>query len=183
MAQQPVAASAHVIDGPSADIVRPAGIAMSIARDGTGGLVYLKQVAGVQHVFVSTLSGGAFGPPVQVDPGLGASSQPVIAAGNDGLLLVAFVSGGELYVADRSTSASAFAPPAPLASGAANPAISIANTGKAYLAYHRVERRRRRRPGGLLQHAGVGRRSDDAQRVGHRRRGDGCGAAGGRGGG
>ena len=124
-----------MIDGPSADIVRPAGISMSIARDGTGGLVYLKQVAGVQHVFVSTLSGGAFGSPVQVDPGVGASSQPVIAAGNDGLLLVAFVSGGELYVADRSSSASAFAPPAPLASGAANPAISIANTGKAYLAY------------------------------------------------
>jgi len=30
---------------------------LSIARDGTGGLVYLKQVSGVPHVFVSRLVG------------------------------------------------------------------------------------------------------------------------------
>ncbi len=134
-AQQPVAAAPRVIDGPSADIVRPAGLAMSIARDGTGGLVYLKQVAGVQHVFVSALTGGAFRPPVQVDQGLGASSQPVIAAGNGGLLLVAFVSGGTLYVADRTSGTGGLTRPAALAAGASGPAISIADSGKAYLAF------------------------------------------------
>jgi hypothetical protein len=134
-AQQPVAAPPRVIDGPSANIVRPAGIGMSIARDGTGGLVYLKQVAGVQHVFVSPLAGGSFQPPVQIDNGLGASSQPVIAAGNGGLLLVAFVSGGQLYVVDRAGASSSFGAPGGLAAGASNPAISITNFGKAYLAY------------------------------------------------
>jgi hypothetical protein len=124
-----------VIDGPSADIVRPSGIGMSIARDGTGGLVYLKQVSGVQRVFVSTLASGSFQAPVQVDPGLGSSSQPVIAAGNGGLLLVAFVSGGQLYVSTRTAGAGSLAAPAVLAAGSSNPAISIANTGKAYLTF------------------------------------------------
>ncbi len=134
-AQQPVAAAPHVIDGPSSDIVRPAGIGMSVARDGTGGLVYLKQVAGVQHVFVSVLRGGAFETPVQVDPGLGGSSQPVIAAGNGGVLLVGFISGNELYVADMSASGARFGAPIALAAGASNPAISITDLGKAYLAF------------------------------------------------
>jgi hypothetical protein len=133
-AQQPVARAPYVIDGPSADIVHPASLGMSIARDGTGGLVYLKQVAGVQHVFVSTLASGSFQAPVQVDPGLGASSQPVIAAGNGGLLLVAFVSGGQLYVAGRTTGTGPLATQV-LAAGSTNPAISIANSGKAYLAF------------------------------------------------
>ena len=89
-----------MIDGPSAAIAGLGGL--SIARDGTGGLVYSKAVAGVPHVFVSALVGGRFQAPVQVDPALsGASSQPVIAAGNGGLLLIGFVNGGELYVVDR----------------------------------------------------------------------------------
>jgi hypothetical protein len=134
-AQQPVAAAPQVIDGPGPDIVRPAGIGMSIARDGTGGLVYLRQVGGVQHVFVSVLQGGSFQAPVQLDAGLGASSQPVVAAGNGGVVLVAFVSGGELYVADRSASGASFAAPVPLAAGGINPSISITNLGKAYLAF------------------------------------------------
>ncbi|HWD74958.1 MAG TPA: hypothetical protein VG371_07440, partial [Solirubrobacteraceae bacterium] len=134
-AQQPVPAAPRVIDGPSPNIVRPAGIGMSVARDGTGGLVYLKQVAGVQHVFVSVLQGGSFETPVQVDAGLGSSSQPVIAAGNGGVLLVGFVSGNELYVADLSRPGAGFGAPIALAAGASNPAISITNLGKAYLAF------------------------------------------------
>jgi hypothetical protein len=124
-----------VIDGPSGDIVRPAGIGMSVARDGTGGLVYLKQVAGVQHVFVSALTGGSFQAPIQVDQGLGASSQPVVAAGNGGLLLIAFVSGGELYVVDRASTTVPFGSPGGLVAGGGSPAISITNLGKAYLAF------------------------------------------------
>jgi len=79
---------------------------MSINRDGTGGLVYLKDVGGVAHVFVSELLNGSFQAPVQVDAGLlGASSQPVIAAGQDGLLLVAFINSGTLYVVGRTATA------------------------------------------------------------------------------
>ncbi len=133
-AQQPTPAPPGVIDGPSADIVGLTGI--SVARDGTGGLVYLKQIAGVQHVFVSRLVGGAFLTPEEVDaPLAGASSQPVIAAGNGGLLLVAFINGGALYDVTRQASNVAPSAPQPLAGGASNPAISISNFGKAYLAF------------------------------------------------
>jgi len=123
-----------VIDGPSSDVQSLNG--MSMARDGTGALVYLKDVLGVPHVFVSRLTGGVFGPPVQADAGLvGASSQPVIAAGQGGLLLVAFVNGGTLYVAQAQGSAAPLAAPAALFGGAINPSISISNFGKAYLAF------------------------------------------------
>ena len=109
---------------------------MSMARDGTGALVYLKDVLGVPHVFVSRLAGGAFTAPVQADPGLlGASSQPVIASGPGGLLLLAFVNGGTLYVDQAATSTSPLSAPAALFSGAASPSISISNFGKAYLAF------------------------------------------------
>jgi hypothetical protein len=134
LAQAPAPAAPVVIDGPSADIVGLSG--MSMARDGTGGVVYLRQVLGIPHVFVSRLVDGAFQPPEQVDGGLvGASSQPVIAAGNGGLLLVAFINGGQLYVVGRLNASAAYAGPFALAAGASNPAIAMSNFGKAYLAF------------------------------------------------
>ncbi len=135
-AQQPVPGPPAAIDGPSADIVRPSGLGLSVARDGSGGLVYLKQVNGTPHVFVSALVGGAFQAPVEVDSGLaGGSSQPVVAAGNGGLLLIGFINAGELYVVERANPAAAYTTPAGLAGGASNPAISITNFPKAYLAF------------------------------------------------
>jgi hypothetical protein len=134
-AQQPVPAAPAVIDGPSPDIVR-SSLGVSVARDGTGGLVYLKQVAGVAHVWASQLGGGSFRAPVQLDGALpGASSQPVIAAGNGGVLLVAFINGGELYVVGRGSLTAAFGSPVALAGGAMNPSISMSNLGKAYVAF------------------------------------------------
>jgi hypothetical protein len=133
---QPAPAPAFVLDGPTPDLGGPTGLGVSIARDGSGGAVYLKQAGGVAHVFVSRLSGGVFQAPVEVDTGLpGPSSQPVIAAGNGGLLLVAFINGGELYVADQLVDAGVFDAPKALAGGAINPAISITSLGKAYLAF------------------------------------------------
>ncbi len=133
-AQGPVAAPPHVIDGPSAAIVGHPQLA--VARDGTGGLVYLKTVDGVQHAFVSRLVGGAFQSPVEIDAGLsGGTSQAVLAAANNGLLEVALVNGGELYTVGWLNAASAQAGPSPLAGGAANPAISMSSLGKAYLAF------------------------------------------------
>jgi hypothetical protein len=135
-AQQPVPATPAVIDGPSPDIVRPSALGLAVARDGTGGLVYLKQVAGVAHVFTSQLAGGSFRAPVQLDSGLpGASSQPVIAAGNAGLLLVAFINAGELYVVGRGSGTAPFGTPVGLAGGAMSPSISLSTFGKAYVAF------------------------------------------------
>jgi hypothetical protein len=134
-AQQPMPAAPTAIDGPSSAIASPSGLDLSIARDGTGGLVYLKQIAGVTHVFVSPLR-GSFQAPAQVDAGLGGpSSQPVIAAGQGGLVLVGFVNGGELYVTGRTSQGAPFTAPAAVAGGALNPAISITDFGKAYLAF------------------------------------------------
>ncbi len=56
---------AVTIDGPSEDIIGFGGVAM--AEDGTGGLVYLKRVAGVAHVFVARYSEGHWQAPLQVD--------------------------------------------------------------------------------------------------------------------
>lgn len=109
---------------------------MSVGRDGTGALVYTKDVGGVAHVFVSRLLGGSFQTPQQVDAGLpGPSSQPVIAADGGGLLLVAFVNAGQLDVAQAPSLAAPVGPPAALAGAAADPSLSISPSGKAYLAF------------------------------------------------
>jgi hypothetical protein len=124
----------RVLDGPDASLVSIDGLA--IARHGTGGLVYEKQVGGVTHVFLSRLLGGAFQTPQQVDVGLsGASSQAVVAAGDGGLLIVAFINGGSLYVVDWASSGAASTAPTVLFSGAANPSISSTLLGKVYLAF------------------------------------------------
>jgi PKD domain len=131
---QPSPAPPALIDGPSAAISGLGG--MSIARDGTGGLVYSKAVSGISHVFVSALVGGQFQAPVEVDAGLaGASSEPVIAAGNGGVLLVGFINAGQLYVVDKASSAAAFGSAQALAAGASNPSLQMTNFGKGYLAF------------------------------------------------
>lgn len=109
---------------------------MSIARDGTGGLVYLEYASGQPHVFASRLAGGQFKPAQQVDSALGgASSQPVVAASNNGLLLIAFINSGSLYVVTRTSSSTPFSQPRLLATGASNPSIQANQFGKAYLAF------------------------------------------------
>jgi hypothetical protein len=78
------------IDGPSTEIVGLGGVAM--APDGTGGLVYVKTVEGIPHIFVSRYAGGQWEPPVRVDwEGPYPASQPAIAAGSGGRLMVVWV--------------------------------------------------------------------------------------------
>ena len=78
---------ATTIDGPSPDIVGFGGVAM--AEDGTGGIVYLKRVEGVPHVFVSRYAEGRWLAPIQVDTGEKyAASWPRIGAANGGELIV-----------------------------------------------------------------------------------------------
>jgi hypothetical protein len=80
---------AATIDGPSEDVVGFGGAAM--AEDGTGGVVYLKRVEGVTHVFVSRFVGGQWMAPIRVDTEdpYGAS-WPRIGAANGGELIVSW---------------------------------------------------------------------------------------------
>jgi PKD domain len=78
---------ASTIDGPSEEIVGFGGVAM--AEDGTGGLVYLKRVDGVAHVFVSRYIGGHWQAPFRVDTEEPyAASWPRIGAADGGELVV-----------------------------------------------------------------------------------------------
>jgi hypothetical protein len=78
---------AVTLDGPSAQIVAFGGAAM--APDGSGGVVYLKRVGGVAHVFVARYVSRKWLAPVQVDgeDPYGASD-PRIGAADHGELLV-----------------------------------------------------------------------------------------------
>ncbi len=75
------------IAGPSPEIVGFGGVAM--AEDGTGGVVYLQRLNGVDHVFVSRFVEGHWLAPIQVDRGDAyAASWPRIGASDDGQLVV-----------------------------------------------------------------------------------------------
>ncbi len=81
---------ATVIDGPAGNILDVDGTA--IASDGTGGIVYRKQMGGVTHVFAAQFVNGHWGGLIQVDTGNPYdASQPAIAAGSGGRLLVVWV--------------------------------------------------------------------------------------------
>src|SRR5262249_25170906 len=91
----PVAARAMItpavtVDGPSSEITDFGGVAM--ARDGTGGLVYMKPMYGIPHVFASRFAGGRWSDPMRVDWDQPyEASEPRIAAGPGGELLVVWV--------------------------------------------------------------------------------------------
>ena len=68
--------------------------------------MFAARSGGAAHVFVSALEHGQFQTPVQVDTGplmAGDSSQPVIAAGQEGQLLVAFINDATLYVTEQAS--------------------------------------------------------------------------------
>ncbi len=130
----PSAMPARVVVAPSGALDSLNGL--SIADDGSGGMVFLETVAGVPHVFVSRLEHGAWQPAEQVDAGLSAaSSQPQITAHNHGELVVAFINSGALYVNTVRHRKQPFSTPQELATGASNPTVSINGYGVGYLAY------------------------------------------------
>jgi hypothetical protein len=88
---------AGVLAGPANDILDVDGAAM--APDGSGGILFRKQVEGITHVFAIPFRDGGWGEPLEVDgeDPYGAS-QPAIAAGDGGRLLV-------VWVQPRNTSA------------------------------------------------------------------------------
>lgn len=78
------------IAGPASDVVDFGGVAM--ASDGSGGVVFLKSIDGVPHVFASRFFAGSWSPPMRVDSDQPyEASQPRIAAGPGGALLVVWV--------------------------------------------------------------------------------------------
>ena len=78
---------AVTLDGPSEEIVGFGGAAM--AEDGTGGVVYLKRVDGVAHVFVARYAEGRWQSPIRVDVEEPyAASWPRIGAASGGELVV-----------------------------------------------------------------------------------------------
>jgi len=108
---------------------------LDVARDGTGAVVYLKSVGGADHVFVSRLQDGAWQPPEQLDAGLAASSQPVVAAGDGGELAIAFISGGSLFTTVKPAANQPYSALQLVASPALNPSIDLSINDVAYVSF------------------------------------------------
>lgn len=120
------------IDGPSSDIQALGDL--DLARDGTGALVYVKRIDGVDAVVVSRFVGGAFAPGERIDAGLaGSSSQPVVAAADAERLIIAFVNNGVVYGVVRPAG-QAYSAPVPLGGGA-DPAVDMSINGTAYASF------------------------------------------------
>jgi hypothetical protein len=110
--------AAGVVDGP-AEITALGDV--DVARDGTGGLVYLKRDAGVPQVFLSRLDDGAWQPPEKLSSGAFVTEAAVTAT-DGGRLAVAWIAGGEAFatVIPAASQAQAPAPPTPLGGGGAS---------------------------------------------------------------
>jgi hypothetical protein len=142
---------AVTIDGPSEGIVGFGGVAM--AEDGTGGLVYLKRVGGVAHVFVARYAEGRWFAPVRVDSSNPfAASWPRIGAANGGELVVVwatpFATQGahpvdELLSSTLGPGATSFGPPMIIdpnirAGTGTSPALAMSPGGQADVVYRVV---------------------------------------------
>jgi hypothetical protein len=142
---------AVTIDGPSENIVGFGGVAM--AQDGTGGLVYLKRVEGVAHVFVARYIEGRWQPPIQVDSGQRyAASWPRIGAADGGELEVVWATPfatehnlpvDELLSSTLGAGSSTFGPPMIVdpdirAGTGTSPDLAMSSTGQADVVYRVV---------------------------------------------
>ena len=88
--------AAQPVDGPSPDIEALGGV--DLARDGTGGLVYIKRDGGVPHVFLSRFNGGQFRGAERVDNGIGdGATEAAIAVADGGRLAVVWTAGSRVY--------------------------------------------------------------------------------------
>lgn len=143
---------ATTIDGPSEEIVGFGGVAM--AEDGTGGVVYLKRVDGVPHVFVSRYEEGHWLTPIQVDTEEPyAASWPRIGAAAGGELIVVWATPFathdekpvyELLAAELGPGGERFGPAIIVdrdieeATGT-SPDLAVSSTGQADVVYRVVE--------------------------------------------
>ena len=135
-------ASAHAgwfpgeqIDGPSGDIVSVGDV--DLGNDGTGVVAYVKRDGGVNHVFASRLDTGTFTGSDRLDNGLALpTSQPVVAAGSEGRMVVAWVNDGSLWTAVRARGANGWSAPNLVASGGvSNPDADMSTNGITYVSF------------------------------------------------
>jgi hypothetical protein len=142
-----VVSDVQPVDGPSADVIGIADAAMS--EDGTGGVVWLKEVDERPHVFAAQFRSGAWGPARRVDVGQSfESSWPRIGAGDGGRLVVTWVQefgveSDRLFSATLDPGANAFQAPVPIDFNVGEatstfPDLAMARGGQAYLAYRVV---------------------------------------------
>ena len=145
---QAVILPAVTLDGPSEEIVGFGGAAM--AEDGTGGVVYLKRVGGVPHVFVARYIGGHWLAPMRVDTEEPfAASWPRIGAAEGGQLVVVWATPfatehelpvDELLGSTLGAGASGFGPaqlidPDIRDGTGTTPDLAMSSTGKADVVY------------------------------------------------
>ena len=121
------------LDGPSSDI-RALGD-LDLARDGSGALVWVRALDGVDHVFISRFERGAFQPVERVDAVLpGQSSQPVVGASDNGRLAIVFVNAGTVYGVVRPATGLPYGPPIPLGPGS-DPSVDLSINGTAFASF------------------------------------------------
>lgn len=116
---------------------------VDLARDGAGGLVYVKREGGVGHVYLSRMIDGVWRAPERLDGGLaGEATGATVAAGDGRRLAIAFVSGGKLYgvVAPGGGAYAPLGPPQLLAEGTpeapvTDPAADLGVNGTAYVVF------------------------------------------------
>jgi hypothetical protein len=142
-----VVSDVQPIDGPGAGVIGIADAAMS--EDGSGGIVWLKEVDDRPHVFAAQFRNGAWGPARRVDAGQSfESSWARIGAGDGGRLVVTWVQefgleSDRLFSATLDPGANAFQAPVPIDFNVGEatstfPDLAMARGGQAYLAYRVV---------------------------------------------
>ena len=126
---------AEVIDGPNSDLVSVSDL--DIARDGQGGVLYLRRDGGVPHVFFSRFADGAFEAPSRLDAGTpAAATDAVIGAADNNRVAAAWVADGTLFAAVKGKDAPGFSAPAVVAQGGVSrPSIDVSINGATYLTW------------------------------------------------
>ena len=113
---------AEAVDGP-AEIEALGDV--DVARDGSGGLVYLKRDGGAPQVFLSRLDEGVWQPPEKLSDGP-AATEAAVTATDGGRLAVAWVAGGQVLGTVIPAAARAQAPaPASLLGGGGASGVAI----------------------------------------------------------
>ncbi len=110
---------------------------LDLAPDGTGAMVYTQQDGGADHVFLSRLVNGAWSGPERIDAGLEApSTQPAVAAGDGGRVVVAFVNAGNVYAVTRASASTGYVRQTLWSGGGAgSPAVDLSVGGKEYAVF------------------------------------------------